>query len=142
MSVSTVHGGLRSDDRAQSTVEFALLIPVVCMFALLICQVVVLARAEFRLLDTCRNAARLVIVDPGMSDVALLTATSSADAGITLDRSMSMRPGEIGRLTCTRTDPTDIPLVGPILPSVEQSESFAVLIEGPDGFVPTMTADR
>ncbi len=114
--------------RGQATVELALALPVVLLGLLLVVQAGLVVAAHVATVHAAREAARAVAVDgrPGVADRA------AADAGRRGCRAAVHRPAEVGavlsvRLTCPT--PTDVALVGPLLPDVTVTASAAMRVE-------------
>lgn len=66
----------RASPRGQSTVEFALVLPVLLITALLVVQVALVAYAQLAVVHVAREVARAVAVDPD-ADVAEVVARTS-----------------------------------------------------------------
>ena len=121
-------------DRGQATAEFAILIPVVVLLGLALIQVLVLVRSELLLIDACRSAARSLIVDPEEPESALAGRLDQGLGGLRVTVTGAHEQGELVTVTCAREDPTDVPIVGPLLPTITQRERFVAMVEGPSGY--------
>lgn len=106
----------RSDD-GQATVELALALPAVLMALLAIVQAGLVVADHVRTVHVAREAARAVAVDgrPGAGAAAVVDAGGE---GCTTEVD---RPAEVGRplvVTVGCPSPTDVPLIGALLPDV------------------------
>ncbi|WCO66502.1 TadE/TadG family type IV pilus assembly protein [Iamia majanohamensis] len=111
----------------QATVELALALPVVLVGLLLVVQAGLVVAAHVATVHAAREAARAVAVDgrPGVAERA------AADAGRPGCRTTVRRPAQPGAVltvTLACPAPTDVALVGPLLPdpTVEASASMRV----------------
>jgi hypothetical protein len=120
-------------DLGQSTVEFAVLIPIIVVAVLAIVQVVVLVRAQFALIDACRSVTRTLIVSPDEDPRGLVANLNGGLDGLAVTVEGSAEHGELITVHCARETPTDVPLIGPLLPSYGQRERFVAMVEGPEG---------
>ena len=98
----------------QTTAELALLLPVVLLLALCLVQAALVLRDDLALVNAAREAARAASLDsdPGRAE----RAADAVLPGATV-RS-EPRPG-VGELVTVRVryrSPTDLPIVGPLLP--------------------------
>jgi Flp pilus assembly protein TadG len=119
----------RGRDRGQATVELALALPFLCVLLLAVVQVAVVARDRVAVQLAAREAARAASVAPD-----LRSATAAAERAIGL-RPLRVQVSEAAGVVQVRvsyTDPTDVPLVGAVLPDVEVSASVAMAVEPPD----------
>jgi len=115
-------------DRGQATVELALGLPVLCVVLLMVVQVAVVAAHRLGVQLAAREAARAAaLADHGGA------ASSAAMAAVTL-RPLQVEVYEHSGLvtvTVSYTDPTDVPLVGALLPAVRLSSRISMAIEPP-----------
>jgi len=112
-------------DGGQATVELALATPVLCLLLLGIVQLVVVVRDQLAVVDAARVGARAAAVaaDP-----------AGAAAGVTtLDGAQvsTAVQGQFVTVTVTATSPTDVPLIGNLLPDVEVTGRATMLLEPP-----------
>lgn len=116
-------------DCGQATVELALALPLVCLLLFGIVQVAVLGRDQLAVQLAAREAARAASV-----------AADAAGAGSTAaHRATSLRPLVVevnegnGTVTATVrfTDPTDVPLIGALLPQVVLTATVTMAVEPP-----------
>lgn len=118
----------RPRESGQTTVELALALPAVLLALLAIVQAGLVVADHVRTVHVAREAARAVAVDgrPGTADRAV------ADAGGDGCRAAVTRPAEVGEtltVTVTCPSPTDVPLVGPLVPDVEVRSRAAMRVE-------------
>ena len=119
----------RTAERGQSTVELALVLPVIALLLAAVVQVVLVARDELRVVQAARIVARAVVVQPDEA--------SARDAirvgGLDLDGMHVAVGGERtrhGLATVTvSARPTRVPLVGMAVSRLRLSERFTVLVE-------------
>jgi Flp pilus assembly protein TadG len=121
---------VRRAERAQASVELALLLPVVVLLALLVVQAAVVARDRVHLVHSARVAARAVVVEPdeGAAHRALQRQAASADR-LSVELSGDRSPGGVVTVT-VRMRPATVPLVGRVVGGVVLSERLGVLVEG------------
>lgn len=118
-------------DEGQAATELALVLPVVALLLLTTVQVALVCRDQILTVHAAREAAREAAVDrtpQNVRDAALragdlkperLRAETSAQGG---------SPG-IVRVVVTYRSPTDVPLVGPLLPDVTVQAKAAMRAE-------------
>ena len=119
----------RRRDRGQSTVELALALPLLCVLLLGVVQVAVVVRDQLAVQLAAREAARAASVAAAAHDAGEAAARRATD----------LQPLEVviseagGRVTATvrSVQPTDVPLVGPLLPDVQLVASVTMLLEPP-----------
>jgi Flp pilus assembly protein TadG len=120
----------RTRDAGQATVEVALTLPFLCVVLLGVGQVAVVARDRLAVQLAAREAARAASV-----------ATDHAAARLAAERVVSLRPLQVsvtegaGTITVTVAydDPTDVPVVGAVLPTVTVSATVTMAVEPPAG---------
>jgi hypothetical protein len=119
----------RSDrDRGQSTVELALCLPLLCLLLLGVVQVAVVAADHLAAAEAARIGARAAAVaaDPAGAATAAVRA-----AGFDGDDVRTTVAGDIVTVTVSRTNQTDVALIGALLPDVHVSATAAMLLEPP-----------
>jgi Flp pilus assembly protein TadG len=121
---------VRRAERAQASVELALLLPVVVLLALLVVQAAVVARDRVHLVHAVRVAARAVVVEPdeGAAHRALQRHGTPADR-LSVELSGDRSPGGVVTVT-VRMRPMAVPLVGRVVGGIVLSERLGVLVEG------------
>lgn len=119
-------------DRGQSTVELALLLPVVVLLLLAVLQVALVARDVVLVTHASREAARAAAVDiaPGAAREAALA--SSGLRGDRLDVVVRGRsgPGSRVRVELTYRAPTSLPIIGAMLGDRAIRSSATMRVEG------------
>jgi Flp pilus assembly protein TadG len=119
-------------DRGQATVELALALPFVCLVVLGVVQVGVLVRDRLVVHEAARSAARSAAVAATVAAVSPAGDSSSGQAGGAGRIRVTLRTdgGDVVA-TATYVDPTDVPLIGALLPDVTLSDSVAMPAEPP-----------
>lgn len=126
-----IRGGIRrrhSDD-GQSTVELALGLPLVVLFALAIVQLAVVVADMLQVHAASREGARAAAASgsPG-------SAGASAAQGVTGKRSATVdvaASGDTVTVRVSRVNHTDVPLIGALLPDVTLSATVTMAVEPP-----------
>ncbi len=124
-------GGLRCGKEAgQSTVEFALVLPVVVFVALIVVQAVVVGRDVLLVHHAAREAARAGAVDANGSSArrAAQGATSLDPTRLTVTWQGS-EPGEHGKARVSYRVRTIVPLVGALVGDIELHSEVTARIE-------------
>ena len=98
----------------QSTVEFALLLPLVVFAALLVLQVGLIVRDHVAVVHAAREAARAASVDPDPGRAVKAARRTLPDAEVSVDARPAL--GEPIAVEVTYHSVTDLPLVGPLVP--------------------------
>lgn len=115
-------------DRGQATVELALTLPFLCTLVLGVVQVAVLGRDRLAVQLAAREAARAasVAADPRAAAAA---GTSAVDLpGVQVD---VLHTAGTVRAVARYTDPTDVPLIGLVLPDVTVEAQVTMAVEPP-----------
>ena len=115
-------------DRGQATVELALALPLLCLLLLGVVQVAVVTRDRLAVQLAAREAARAAAAstDPGRAVAAGTAAVSLAPLQVRVVE----RAGTVVA-TATYTDPTDVPLIGALLPDVTVTATVTMAVEPP-----------
>jgi Flp pilus assembly protein TadG len=119
-------------ERGQSTVELALLLPVVVLLLLAVLQVGSLGRDLLLVTHASREAARAAAVD---ADPGAARRAAIASSGLDADRvevRVSGRdgPGSRVRVTVSYRAPTSVPIVGGLLGDRLLQDSVTMRVEG------------
>ena len=119
---------MRRDGSGQATVEVAFLLPLVTLLLLGVVQVAMVAARQVAVTHAAREAARVAAA--GGTDQAARQVAESA-AGLTADRLdlQVVRTDAVVRATVRYREPTDVPLVGPLLPPVVEAASVSFQAE-------------
>lgn len=121
----------RRGERGQSSVEFALVLPVVAVLLLLVVQAAVFARDRILVVHAARVAARAVVVDP--REQAAMAALREHDMPIErlrVELSGDTSPGSVVEVT-VRLRPTAVPIVGRVVARHELGETLGAAVEEP-----------
>ena len=119
-------GGRR--DTGQATVELALAMPLVCLLLFAVVQVAVVGRNQLAVQLAAREAARAAAVSADAS-----AGVAAAERAVAL-RPLSVRVSEHGgtvTAVVAYTDPTDVPLVGALIPAIELTAAVTMALEPP-----------
>lgn len=124
----------RRGDRGQSTVELALLLPLVTILILLVLQFGLVLRDQLMVVHAAREAARAAAVTEGDPATA---ARSGAERAGSLDHARldltttSIDRDERIRVVVRYRSSTDVPLVGSLLPDVDLEGTMVMMRESP-----------
>lgn len=125
------HRGATCCQRGQATVEFALVLPIVVMLALMVVQVGLVAKDAVLVHHAAREAARASAVEPTVG-AARAGAIGAARLDPTrLDVRLTGELTEGGRLTATVSyrSPTNVPIVGLLVPDVPLTAQVSMRVE-------------
>ena len=123
------HGG----ERGQASVELALCLPVVGLLLLVVVQAGLLVVDQVAVVQGAREGARRSSVDPdpaGARRAALGGRLHPGRTEIRVERLEGRPP--LARVTVRHRAPTDVPIVGRLLPEVDLVASSTMAIEGAD----------
>ena len=111
----------------QTTVELALVFPVVLLLILVLVQAALVLRDDLALTSAAREAARAASVDADPARAERAAAAVLPGARV----SSGARPagGELVIVLVTYRSPTNLPLVGPLLPDPELVARAAMRVE-------------
>lgn len=114
----------------QSTVEFALVLPLVLTVLLCVLQVVVVVRHRVLLEQALHEAARTAaLADPVSADRDTARAAAAVLPGATVTLGPRPTAGGTQRVTVEYRSRTDLPIVGAVLPDPRLRASTAVRVE-------------
>lgn len=118
-------------ERAQATVEMALVMPLVVLMLLVALQVVAVMRDAVALTSAARAGARRAMVDPAPGSVRSAVTGETALVARRLGVSVAggNTAGDEVTVTVTYRSPTDVPIVGAFVGDVDLEERFIVLRE-------------
>lgn len=123
-------GATRAPQRAQATVETAIILPVVVLLMAVLVQVVLVVRDEVHLVAVTSSAARAVMVEP--TESVARSAVDSTSGNLEVERivlSGGRGPGSLLTIEVTAR-PQRLPLVGLAATRVLLSERVTVRVEG------------
>jgi Flp pilus assembly protein TadG len=119
--------------RGQATVELALLLPFVVLFAWVLVEIGMIATDNVRLWHAAREAARVGAVDPDPSAIRAAAASSGLHP---ID--LSVRPGAEGRIfgepltvSVTYRPTSSAPVIGKLFETVVMTAEATMRIEQP-----------
>lgn len=109
----------RERDEGQAATELALVLPLLLLLALLLVQVALVARDQILVVHAAREAAREAAVDPRPASVrkAAIRASGLKAGGLGTDLS-SGGGSSIVTVRVEYRSPTDVVLIGPLLPDI------------------------
>lgn len=113
--------------QGQASAELALALPLVALLLLAVVQVGLVVRDQVLVVHAAREGARAAAVDPdpGAARAAALAGSGLGPRGVTVE----VRRGERVAVTVTYRAPTDLPLVGPLVPDVSLRAKAAMRTE-------------
>ena len=114
-------------DGGQATVELALTLPVVAVLGLLLVQGAMVGRDQLIVLHAAREAVRAASVDP--DPAAPRDAARLVLPGATVDTGVRPPAGGPVVVKVVYRSPTDLPLVGPLLPDPVLSACAVMRVE-------------
>lgn len=118
-------------DRGQSTVELALVLPFVALVALGIVQVGSLVHDQVLVTHAAREAARAAAVS---AEADAPRRAAAAGGGLQPERlrvatSPRGSPGSYVEARVTYSSPTDVPVIGTLLPDLDLGAAAAMRVE-------------
>jgi Flp pilus assembly protein TadG len=114
-------------ETGQAAVELALALPLVALLLLAIVQVGLVVRDEVLTVHAAREAARAAAVDPSPAGAR---AAALAGSGLRADRlTVRIGRGDQSSAVVTYRSPTDLPLVGPLVPDLSLRAKAAMRTE-------------
>jgi len=129
--VSVPLARVRHDDGGQAAVETALVLPFVVLVLLAVVQVGLVVRAQVLLTHAAREAARAAAVDPDpAAPVDAAHHATTLDAGrMTVTATGRGARGSEVTVQLDYDEPTDVPLVGPLLGDVALHAGATMRVE-------------
>ena len=118
-------------EEGQATVELALLLPLLVALLLGVIQVGLVARNSVAVSHATRAAARTALVDPSAGAVraAARQATGLDPSRLRVEVLGSPVPGAVVRVRVSYADPTDVPIIGRLVPSLTLTDELVVRVE-------------
>lgn len=109
----------RERDEGQAATELALVLPLLLLLALLLLQVALVARDQILVVHAAREAAREAAVDPRPASVkqAAIRASGLKPGGLGTELSLG-GGSSIVTVRVEYRSPTDVVLIGPLLPDI------------------------
>ena len=119
-------------DRGQSTVEFAMILPLVALVLLLLVQAGLVVRDQLLVSHAAREAARAAAVSENDRAGAALEAARQSGP-LERDRlsgTVAMGGGGTAvRVVITYRSPTELAVIGPLVPAITLSSSVVMRVE-------------
>ncbi len=117
--------------RGQATVEFALILPLVVLVALIVIQAALVAKDALLVQHAAREAARAAAVDPspGVARQAAVDAGALDPTRLSSRLSGGSSRGDQTTATVTYRSPTNVPLVGRLVGDVDLSAEVTMRVE-------------
>lgn len=114
-------------ERGQATVEFALLLPLVVAALLAVVQAGLVVRDQVAVVHAAREAARAAAVDPDPRRAVTAAREVLDEAEVEVGRRGQV--GEQVRVRVAYRSPTDLPVVGPLVPDPVLSAEAVMRVE-------------
>ncbi len=105
---------LRRDQFGQSTVEFALILPIVLVLVLGLVQIGLFMRDQLLVASAAREGAREAAVTPDRDRIARVARRAAPGLDLDIDVDRGLRRGDPARVRVSAS-PTRVPLVGQIV---------------------------
>lgn len=117
----------KQNEDGQSTVEFAMIIPVVVLFLLIIMQVGIIVRQKILVTHSSREAARILSVEnnSGRATGKVKEVISGADVKI----SRPSKQGEYLTVTVSDVVESNMPILGMLIPDVTVKSKTSMRVE-------------
>lgn len=124
-------GNTRARESGQATVEFALTLPLVLLFALIVLQAGMVAKDVLLVNHAAREAARAAAVEPTTEVAAHAALAGASLQSERLDVSLTggTSTGDAATATITYQSPTNVPIVGWLVGDVELQASVTMRVE-------------
>jgi TadE-like protein len=118
-------------DTGQSTVELAMIMPVVAILLLVVLQILSVSRDAVALTTATRAAARQAMVDPAAAPVrrAAASETRLVAGRLSVTIGGDTAPGGLVTVTVRYRAPTDVSVVGRFVGDVVLTERFVAMVE-------------
>jgi Flp pilus assembly protein TadG len=126
------HDTVITDDSGQSTVELALVLPVVVLLLLAVLQVGLVARDVVLVTHASREAARAAAVDgaPGAARQAAVMSSGLRSDRLRVRVAGRSGPGSRVRVDIAYSAPTNVPIIGALLGDRAIRSSATMRVEG------------
>ena len=120
-------------DEGQSSVELALVLPLLVVLLLAVVQVALVARDEVLVVHAARAGARAAAADDSPAAAGHAARSAAALDSGRLSTRTSYQGGRSGTVTVVvrYRAPTDVPVVGRLLPDVNLEANAAMRVESP-----------
>ena len=118
---------VKSSEAGQSTVEFALIIPVVAIFLMLILQVGLVVRQKILVTNSSREAARILSVENDFGKATMKAKETVNDAKVIISRPANQ--GEYLTVTIKDVVKSKMPILGVIFPDISVTSKTTMRVE-------------
>ena len=118
---------VKSSEAGQSTVEFALIIPVIAIFLMLILQVGVVVKQKILVTNSSREAARILSVENDFGKATMKAKETVNDAKVIISRPANQ--GEYLTVTIKDVVKSKIPILGVIFPDISVTSKTTMRVE-------------
>lgn len=115
------------DQSGQSTVEFAMVLPIVVIFLMLILQVGLVVRQKVLVTNSSREAARILSVENNSGKATSKAKESIKDANVQISR--PSKQGEYLTVTVSDVVESKMPILGILFPDVTVSSKTSMRVE-------------
>lgn len=115
------------DQSGQSTVEFAMVLPIVVIFLMLILQVGLVVRQKVLVTNSSREAARILSVENNSGKATSKAKESIKDANVQISR--PSKQGEYLTVTVSDVVESKMPILGVLFPDVTVSSETSMRVE-------------
>lgn len=121
----------RRDQRGQSTVEFALVVPLIAIALLAVVQVGLVVLTKLSVTHTAREVARVLAIDPTVDPARIANAVHSAGDDRRIEVEWEPAPVGGARMVFVRVEERVPRLTGPVGPALRVTATVVMLGEGP-----------
>ena len=118
---------VKSSEAGQSTVEFALIIPVIAIFLMLILQVGVVVKQKILVTNSSREAARILSVENDFGKATMKAKETVNGAEVIISRPANQ--GEYLTVTIKDVVKSKIPILGVIFPDISVTSKTTMRVE-------------
>ena len=118
---------VKSSEAGQSTVEFALIIPVVAIFLMLILQVGLVVRQKILVTNSSREAARILSVENDFGKATMKAKETVNGAEVIISRPANQ--GEYLTVTIKDVVKSKMPILGVIFPDISVTSKTTMRVE-------------
>ena len=117
----------KSNERGQSTVEVALLIPLLAIFLMLVIQVGLVARQHVLVANASRVGAREASVNRNTGEAVSQVRRTVPNAKVQINRPST--PGQYVRVKVSDTVESSLPIVGVVFPDITVTGETTMRVE-------------
>ncbi len=118
---------VKSSEAGQSTVEFALIIPVIAIFLMLILQVGVVVKQKILVTNSSREAARILSVENDFGKATMKAKETVNGAEVIISRPANQ--GEYLTVTIKDVVKSKMPILGVIFPDISVTSKTTMRVE-------------